>query len=295
MKPSILILYKIAKYWPAPRSVEERNHIYDESYQLNYALKNQYILKLSQGINFDFYGKSILEIGCGHGGISTLLSIIGAKEVVGIDINKENLGVARKFAEIQTKRLGADHKVVSFKEMSAYEMSFKENTFDVILADNVFEHFMKPDKVLEQSQKVLKSGGRLIVPIFSSIYSKYALHLKTGLKVPWTNLFFSEKTIVRALYRLAEDDPSLFDAYPGLRGIPTTVRDVRKYKDLNDITYKKFRLMAKENGFRVESFKTHAPKGIKLIAAFVRRVPFLRNSIVADIFSTGASAILVKK
>lgn len=289
------ILYFIAKKWPSPKSVKHRKKEYNDDYHYNYALKNQFLLKLSQGIHFNFYNKNILEIGCGHGGISTLFAINGANKVVGIDINKENLQHAKDFSKKQSEKLGTSSLVTEFLEMSAYDLKFKDNTFDVVLADNVFEHFMQPQKVLSESCKVLKPGGKLIIPVFSSIYSKYALHLKTGLKVPWSNLFFSERTIVQALYKLAEKDSSIFQAYPGLKNKPLKVRDVRAYGDLNDITYKKFKKMALEEGFEIESFNTIAPKGIKLIAAIIRKIPIIRHSLLADIFSTGAKAVLVKK
>jgi len=246
-------------------------------------------------LKFDFYDKEVLEIGCGHGGISTLMAICGAKKVVGIDINKENLRYAEVFSNYQAKRLGANVICTEFLEMSAYDMKFESDAFDLVLADNVFEHFMDPQTVLKESHRVLKPNGVLVVPIFSSIYSKYALHLKVGLKLPWSNLFFSEKTIVQALYRLAQKDNYLFEAYPGLKNKPDKVRDVRKYGDLNDITYSKFKKMASEVGFEIVLFKTISSQGTKIPAAIIRRLPFIRNSIFADIFSIGARAILIKK
>jgi hypothetical protein len=130
------------------------------------------------------------------------------------------------------------------------------------------------------------------VPVFSSIYSKHALHLKNGLKVPWTNLFFSEKTIVRALERMAKDNPKLYEIYPGLQSQPQRVRDVRRYGDLNDITYKSFKQMARAEGFRIESFR---PNGTRIVGRIVARIPLFRNSVVMDIFSTGAGSLLSKQ
>lgn len=55
--------------------------------------------------------------------------------------------------------------------MNAYDMKLNHNSFDVVVADNVFEHFMDPEKVMEQANGVLKKGGRLEVPTFNSIYA----------------------------------------------------------------------------------------------------------------------------
>jgi ubiquinone/menaquinone biosynthesis C-methylase UbiE len=287
-------LYYLARIWPAPIGKKNNEEVFDEQYNFNYALQKQFLAKLTSGLKVDFYDKDVLEIGCGHGGISTLMAICGAKKVVGIDINTENLQHARNFSKSQEKRLGLKSLKSKFIEMSANDLKFEANTFDVVIADCVFEHFLDPQLVLDQCYNILKPKGILIVPRFSSIYSKHALHLKTGLKIPWTNLFFSEKTIVKALYRMAERNNYLFEAYPGLVDKPEKVRNVRKYGDLNDITYSKFRAMSKISGFKVKSFNTIAQKGIKLPAAIIRKVPFLRTSIFADIFSVGAQATLIK-
>ena len=134
------------------------------------------------------------------------------------------------------------HKLpIRFAEMNATALDLPDACMDLVLADNVFEHFIEHKGVLREAQRVLRPGGKLLVPIFSSIYCKYGLHLKHGLKLPWANLVFSEKTICEAMQRLANDDPRLFDYYPGLRNNPQRVRDVRRYHDLNDITYKQFK------------------------------------------------------
>lgn len=52
---------------------------------------------MRQGIKFEFFDKTVLEIGCGHEGISALLATVGASKVVGI---------ARKFARDLSVRLG---------------------------------------------------------------------------------------------------------------------------------------------------------------------------------------------
>ena len=296
MKLNEEILYRLAKHWPKPNAFKNRElgGKYDKlEYHLNYALHRQYLSSAKRGVNFEFYSKTILDIGCGHGGGTIFLGVVGAKKVVGIDLNYLHLEYANEFLKIQQNRLGIPLPV-EFLEMNAYNMSFKENSFDLIIVDSGFEHFMKPDKVLEQSYKVLRPGGNLIVPMFSSILSKYGLHLKFGFNIPWLNLLFSEKTIINVLYRFAEENPDLFLIYPGLKDKPENIRDVRRYKDLNDITYSKFKLMAAEAGFKLESFQTLTPRDMRFIAAMIRRVPFVKNSKLTDIFSTGARAVLQK-
>ncbi len=290
------VLYWLAKRWPSPIQRQKKQLGTDASsreYNINYALFQQYDLKVKTGIPQDIRNKDILEIGCGHGGISTFMAINGARNVVGIDLNTFHLDIANEFKSQTEQRLGNTKLPLRFEEMNAYNMTFEPESFDLVFADNVFEHFMEPEKVMQQSYKILRKGGWLVVPTFSSIWSKYALHLKHGLKMPWANLFFSEQTICNVMVRLANDNHELKEIYPGVNDLPKKVRDLRRYKDLNDITYNKFKQMAQNTGFEIEHFTTKAEP--RLVGSLLRKIPFMNSTILPDIFSTSAGAVLIKK
>ncbi|MBI3837567.1 MAG: methyltransferase domain-containing protein [Planctomycetia bacterium] len=287
------VLYRVAKNWPSPMAklVRELNaEPGTEAYDMAYA-QRQFDWKVRHGMLREVTGLDVLEIGAGHGGISCFMAAVGARSVVGIDLNTKHLEFARRFAKLVSARYSSDYELpVTFVEMSADRMTFPDEQFDLVLADNVFEHFADPEAVMRDAYRVLRPGGGLLVPVFSSILSKYGFHLKHGLKLPWVHLFFSERTIIRVMRRLAKTDPKLFELYPGLADNPQRVRDLRRYKDLNDITYRKFKAMAMRVGFSIESF---SPFGTRL-GKVVQRIPPLRNSRIMDILSTGASAYLRK-
>ncbi|MGD9722091.1 MAG: class I SAM-dependent methyltransferase [Pirellulales bacterium] len=287
------VLYRLARNWPSPTeklASELGATPGTEAYDMAYA-QRQFDWKVRHGIMREVTGMDVLEIGTGHGGIACYLAAVGAKSVVGIDLNTKHLEFARRFAQIVAARYGENYRLpVSFVEMTADRMTFADASFDVVLADNVFEHFTDPEAVLRESYRVLRPGGRVLVPVFSSIKSKYGLHLKHGLKMPWAQVFFSERTVIRAMQRLATENPKLYELYPGLTDSPQRVRDLRRYKDLNDITYREFQAMARRVGFRVESFSVYGTRAGKVLG----RLPLLGGSRLMDILSTGAAASLRK-
>jgi ubiquinone/menaquinone biosynthesis C-methylase UbiE len=296
------ILYRLARWWPSP---VEKTHsallgrdASSAEYHLNYALHKQFLEKARGGMGFAVYDKRILEIGCGHGGISVFLGLNGAKEVVGIDLNTTNLGHAEAFKRHLEQKFGMSRPIpVAFLEMDAGQLDFATDCFDVIIADNVFEHFIDAQRVMQEAQRVLKPGGLMIVPAFNSIYSKYGLHLKHGLKMPWANVFFSEKTICRVMLRLASDRAELYTAYPGLKNKPTKVKDLRAYGDLNGMTHRRFLADASASGFHVSQFQIVPPFGNPFANALVRvlyRIPLLNRSLLADVLSKKAIAVLKK-
>jgi 2-polyprenyl-3-methyl-5-hydroxy-6-metoxy-1,4-benzoquinol methylase len=300
MKISELILYNLAKRWPSPVAEQKQELGIDptsDEYNLNYAMKKQFMRYIYSGFPCSFYQKKVLEIGCGHGGISTFLAVNGASEVVGIDLNTFHLDIANKFKNKIEKDLKITGGLnLKFLEMSAYEMNFDPDSFDIIVADNVFEHFMDTEKVLEQSFKILKPGGMLVIPSFNSIYSKYGIHLKHGLKMPWANLFFSEKTICNVVYKLGKENPFIWNAYGGLVNHPSKIKDLRKYGDLNSMTHARFHREVKEAGFHLQSFKIK-PVSKSFIKEFLRlafRYKWIQKSILSDIFSFTVEALLIK-
>lgn len=297
MKISENILYYLSNRWKpvlADRNKKLGKDFLSDEYNLNYTFLQQYDFKVRNGMTTDIRNKKILEVGCGHGGICLFMAMNGADEVVGIDLDDFRLKFAEKGKTVLEEKYGMAKPLnIKFMNMYGDDLKFPDNYFDMVIVDNVFEHIMNTSGIMKEANRTLKKGGKLVVPVFSSIYSKYGLHLKQGLKMPWANIFFSEKTIVNVMKRLAKDRPELLEVYPGLTGSPETVRDLRKSKDLNDITYKKFKKFAQDSGFKVQSFSPHAKPFI--LGKFVRKMPFLKNTLLLDIFSTGASSVLVKK
>jgi ubiquinone/menaquinone biosynthesis C-methylase UbiE len=290
------ILYHLAKRWPSPVSAQKMDLGMDpssDSYHLNYAQKFQYNLKLKNGIGFDIDGKSVLEIGCGHGGIIVFAGINGAKRAIGIDLNTYHLSIAKRFLDQKIKQIGASALPVEFYEMNAETLALPDNSIDLILADNVFEHFENPQNVMRECFRVLAKGGILSISSVPSIYSRHGLHLKHAIKMPWANIFFSEHTICRVVRKLVDDNPPLKSIYPGVDRNPIRVKDLRAYSDLNGMTYKKLVRIAKTEKFKIIKFTvTPTPK---IIGHLIHKLPIIRESVIGDIFSNKASAILLKE
>ena len=291
---SDFVLYQLATRWPSPLTYHSKEldegEPGTESYNLAYA-RHQFNRKVVNGTYVSVWELDVLEIGCGHGGISCFLAVAGARSVTGIDLNPASLETAKQFASEIAARLESDSLPVVFMEMPAERMSFDDAQFDLVVADNLFEHVADPESVMKEAYRVLRPDGSLLVPNFSSILSKYGPHLKYGIKVPWVNLFFSEQTIIRVMHRLGENDPGMLVFYPGLSDNPRRIRDVRRYGDLNDITYRQFRTIAGRTGFEIVWFR---PSMVTYFAKVLSRLPIVNRSILIDILSFGASACLRK-
>lgn len=116
-------------------------------------------------------GMRILDIAAGTGSSSRPLADAGA-EVISLDFSKGMLDAGRK-----------RHSDLTFVQGDALALTFKENEFDVTTISFGLRNTSDTSKALEESFRVLKSGGRMVVVefsqptnrIFRTIYLRYLM------------------------------------------------------------------------------------------------------------------------
>lgn len=106
----------------------------------------------------DVEGKKILDLGCGGGSLTYVLSSDGA-DVTGVD--NEELGV--KFAEENLDSVDNGELKYRFIQASAYELPFPDQYFDVVVSCEVIEHLSEPEKMLKEARRVLRDGGKIVL------------------------------------------------------------------------------------------------------------------------------------
>ena len=131
-------------------------------------------------------GKTLCDIGSGYGWFNEVFKAGGAN-VLGIEPEKL---VAKKATE-KTR-------------MGYFPGALKKNEkFDIISFNDVFEHMNNPNKILTEIKKRLNSRGKLIISAPSSkglIYQISPLLYKLGYKEPWNRLWQHEFNSPHALY-----------------------------------------------------------------------------------------------
>lgn len=93
---------------------------------------------------------NVLDIGCGEGFI---INGLGLPNMIGVDISKNALRIAK----------GKNPKC-NFCTGSIYDISFKESSFDLVIATEVLEHLEKPDSALQEIGRISKNYCIFSVP-----------------------------------------------------------------------------------------------------------------------------------
>lgn len=112
----------------------------------NHFIEN--ILKTLKELN----AKSILDIGCGPGYITKKIINYLDIEIVGCDINKSHLSIARKI--IRKELVIAD----------VTKLPFKDSSFDAVIALEIIEHLNDVNAAISEIKRVSKNYVIITVP-----------------------------------------------------------------------------------------------------------------------------------
>jgi SAM-dependent methyltransferase len=114
-------------------------------------------------------GKRVLEIGCGLGSHTQLLSEAGCN-LTAIDITDRAVDLTRK-------RLALKSLNIDVRQMDAEQMDFPDEEFDSIWSWGVIHHSANTEEILSQVARVLKPGGEFRF----MVYNRRSLHAQLDL------------------------------------------------------------------------------------------------------------------
>lgn len=112
-----------------------------------------------------YLGQSNLEVGSGIGNFTKLLS--GHGQLTSIDLN-------RSYIKRLKEELGSE-VAIGFGDIEKNKFFFKGKKFDTIVCMNVLEHIKGDKKALVNMNRLLKTGGKLLllVPSHKLLFSRF--------------------------------------------------------------------------------------------------------------------------
>lgn len=200
--------------------------------------------------------KEILDFGCGTGYQSVALARMGARHVVGVDINTTFLAAAQKLAE----QAGVADKI-DFKQHVDNSLGRR---FDIVISQNSMEHFPDPAGALATMKGVLKDHGAILITFGPPWFAPFGSHMHFFVKMPWVNILFDERTIMNVRREFRNDGATRFEDVEG---------------GLNKMTVKKFETLIRESQLKIEYQRYQCVKGMDLLG----KLPILRELFINQI------------
>jgi len=103
----------------------------------------------------------LLEAGTGRGHLALNLARLGFR-LVSFDQSAQQLEFARQNLEAHGLT-----GLVEFRQEDGENLSFADNSFDIIFAVNVIHHLKNPYRVLDELRRVLAPSGKLVISDFN--------------------------------------------------------------------------------------------------------------------------------
>jgi SAM-dependent methyltransferase len=119
-------------------------------------------------------GLRILSLGSGSGG--DLWFLAGQNEVYALDGSLSAVEVARVH--------GLQAQIADLEQ----SLPFAASTFDVVVAKDLIEHLLVPERLLAEARRVLKPGGRLVLSVPNHFYLPFRLRILFGGNLLWKSL-----------------------------------------------------------------------------------------------------------
>ncbi|MCA9933169.1 MAG: class I SAM-dependent methyltransferase [Ardenticatenaceae bacterium] len=101
----------------------------------------------------------VVEFGCGTGYFSEIL-FHNASQMIATDLSDELLGKAKMRLK--------DNPNVTFQKEDCVQTSFTPDRFDTVFMANIIHVIEHPIKALQESYRILKAGGILIIVTFTN-------------------------------------------------------------------------------------------------------------------------------
>lgn len=194
-----------------------------------------------------FDGKKVLDIGCGWGGKLVYFS----ENTKAISFDGFDPGYEPAVAEEFARQHGVTN--CTFKTGYGEKMSYDDQSFDLVMMNDVLEHVQDPEKTMQECWRVLRPGGNVMIR-FPSFKMMKAHHLDRAIELPAMHYLLPMKTWAAGLnYRLLQ--PANRNRYVPFSRVVSTQYNPAITNNLNGLEFAQFKGIIDRVGFRVRTLR----------------------------------------
>lgn len=234
MRLGTRLLLALNRLVPRPRFPERPDPLSYATWEYHEA---EYQLGLVERTGVSLAASRVLDVGCGLGGKSVRFAESGSGYLLGVDRSREHIRAARGFARARGS------SCVEFACADAASLPVPDGSFDVAITTDTFEHFVDPQRCLEEMVRTLRPGGHFIA-VFGPFGSPLGSHVYDTIFVPWCHVLFSRDTLAEAIRETARLRAKGLDEERVREVVRRGEESIRYFdNELNRMTLRRFRRM----------------------------------------------------
>jgi SAM-dependent methyltransferase len=81
----------------------------------------------------------------------------------------------------------------------------------IVISQNSMEHFEDPVKILDEMKSALNQDGKILITFAPPWFAPYGSHMHFFCKVPWINILFSERTVMKVRSNFRSDGATKYE------------------------------------------------------------------------------------
>lgn len=112
----------------------------------------------------DFWGKKVLDLGCGYGWHCQYAAERGAGYVLGTDISRKMLDTARQ---------KNNHVNIEYRLAAMEDLSFEPGSFDVVISSLAFHYVRDFEPLAAKICRWLRGGGDFVFSVEHPVFTAY--------------------------------------------------------------------------------------------------------------------------
>lgn len=204
---SFLLRKKLIKFRRL-KSSTRIHQCYDDSWKLERKIKFvKKSLKKLKEIGIKKKNPIQVEIGSGHGLLSLLWAIFSKNSILSTDLSPWQLRIGDekiRYEELmkyaKTWLLTIDDnpekhlKKINTVAMNALQMGLPDNSVDLFISENTFEHILDVEKLISEISRCLKPNA-ILVAKWSNFYDIFGCHTLGITGIPWGHALLSENDL----------------------------------------------------------------------------------------------------
>lgn len=233
--------------------------------------------------NINLTGQTVLDVGCGLGANLVQLCEMGASRITALDIDWKQIQCTQSMF---SEHYPESYSQIDFVTSDATKLPYVDNYFDAIISADTFEHIENLSEALQECSRVIKPEGYLYA-YFPPFYAPWGGHMINWIRLPWCQVFFSEKTVINAARQIEKEGLATNNHLPPETRLDLQTGNIIPF--VNHLTIKEFRnILIDVPTFNVVKVKLLAPgwrtkQWFSKLLQPLTQIPLLREMFTAKV------------